>query len=84
MIEDKKNIIREYIKTELLFDNASNELTDEKPLLGDTIDSIGLQALVPFLETKFGISIPDLELIPDNFVNINTIAGLLDRLSRGE
>jgi len=53
-------------------------------LLGDVIDSMGLQMLVPFLETEFGISIPDLELIPENFYNINSITDLVDRLAKSE
>lgn len=82
MRDNKIHRIREYIQTELLFNKFDNVLTDEKPLLGDIIDSMGLQTLVPFLETEFGVTIPDLELIPENFYNLNSIADLLDRLSR--
>jgi len=82
--DSKKHRIHEYIKTEMLFNKSDNVLTDEKPLLGDIIDSMGLQMLVPFLETEFQISIPDLELIPENFYNINSIADMVDRLAKSE
>jgi len=68
----------------LLFNKEDNLLTYEKPLLGDVIDSMGLQMLVPFLDTEFCISIPDLELIPENFYNINSITDLVDRLAKSE
>ena len=81
MSDNKKQRIHEYIKTEMLFNKNDNLLTDEKPLLGDIIDSMGLQMLVPFLEAEFNISIPDLELIPENFYNINCMVDLIERLS---
>lgn len=84
MSDSKKQRILGYITTELLFNNDNNLLTYEKPLLGDIIDSMGLQMLVPFLETEFDISIPDLELIPENFYNINSITDLVDKLSKKE
>ena len=84
MRDNKIHRIREYIQTELLFNKFDNVITDENPLLGDIIDSMGLQTLVPFLETEFSVTIPDLELIPENFYNLNRIADLLDRLSRKE
>jgi len=82
--DSRKQRILGYITTELLFNKEDNLLTYEKPLLGDVIDSMGLQMLVPFLETEFGISIPDLELIPENFYNINSITDLVDRLAKSE
>lgn len=84
MSDSRKQRILGYITTELLFNKEDNLLTYEKPLLGDVIDSMGLQMLVPFLETEFGISIPDLELIPENFYNINSITDLVDRLAKSE
>ncbi len=81
MSDIKKQRIFDYIKTEILFNKSDNLLTYDKPLLGDIIDSMGLQMLVPFLETEFDISIPDLELVPENFININSIVDLVERLS---
>lgn len=81
MSESIKKRIREYITTEILFRDVKNLLTYEMPLLGSVIDSMGLQVLVPFLEIEFNISIPDIELIPENFSNINSIAEFVKRLS---
>ena len=81
MSEIIKQRIRKYITTELLFNDDGDILTYERPLLGDVIDSMGLQMLVPFLESEYNISIPDLELIPENFHNIDMIANMVTRLS---
>ena len=80
MSESIKKRIHEYIISEVLFSDDKNILTYEMPLLGSVIDSMGLQMLVPFLETEYNITIPDIELIPENFYNINSIAEFVARL----
>ena len=81
MSEGIKQNIHKYITTEILFgdDGTLNHL---KPLLGDVIDSMGIQMLVAFLENEYSIAIPDIELIPENFQNINCISGLVERLQK--
>jgi len=81
-MDNIKSTIQKYINNEILFNKGEDVLTDEKPLLGDIIDSMGLQMFVPFLEAEFGISVPDLELIPENFYNINSIVDLVERLTK--
>jgi len=81
MSESIKQNIHKYITTEILFSDDGNLLTNDKSLLGDVIDSMGIQMLVPFLENEYGISIPDIELVPENFDNINVIAAMVSRLS---
>jgi len=81
MSESIKKRIHEYITSEILFSDDKSIITYEMPLLGSVIDSMGLQMLVPFLEIEFNISIPDIELVPENFFNINRIAGFVKKLS---
>jgi acyl carrier protein len=81
MIEGIKQNIHKYITTEILFGDDGN-LNYYKPLLGDVIDSMGIQMLVAFLENEYNITIPDIELIPENFQNINCISGLVERLQK--
>ena len=80
MSESINKRIHEYITIEMLFSDENFLLTYEMSLLGSVIDSMGLQMLVPFLETEYNISIPDTELIPENFYNINSIAEFVARL----
>ena len=84
MSESIKKRIHEYITSEVLFSDDKYILTYEMPLLGSVIDSMGMQMLVPFLEIEFNISIPDIELVPENFSNINSIAGFVARLSESK
>ena len=81
MKEGIKQNIHKYITTEILFGDDGN-LNYLKPLLGDVIDSMGIQMLVAFLENEYDITIPDIELIPENFQNINCISGLVERLQK--
>ena len=81
MKEGIKQNIHKYITTEILFSDDGN-LDYLKPLLGDVIDSMGIQMLVAFLENEYDITIPDIELIPENFQNINCISGLVERLQK--
>ena len=84
MSESIKQNIHKYITTEILFSDDGNLLTNDKPLLGDVIDSMGIQMLVPYLENEYNISIPDLELIPENFNTINMISDLVEKIQKGK
>ena len=83
MSEGIKQNVHKFITTEILFGDDGNLLPYDKPLLGDVIDSMGIQMLVPFLENEYNISIPDLELVPENFNTINDISLLVSKLQGG-
>jgi acyl carrier protein len=83
MSEIVKQNIRKFITTEILFSDDGNLLSYDKPLLGDVVDSMGIQMLVPYLENEYSIAIPDLELVPENFNTINDISNLVMRLQGG-
>lgn len=72
--------IRKYIVDELGW--RGEELTDDFPLLENrVIDSLGLFRIVGFLETEYGVQVPDDQLVPDNFATLRTIAGLVEQPS---
>lgn len=55
-------------------------IRDETPLLqSGIIDSLGVLDLISYLETSFGVSVADDELVPENFADINRIASLVAR-----
>jgi acyl carrier protein len=57
-------------------------LTDDFPLLGNrVIDSLGLFRVVAFLETEYGVTIADQDLVPAKFATLETIARLVDQQS---
>ena len=54
------------------------ELQDDDSLInGQIIDSLGTIDLVEFLESTFGITLSDEELVADNFESIRSIAELV-------
>ena len=45
-------------------------VTPDQPLLGAIIDSVGIFALVEFIESTFQIRIPDAELTTENLATL--------------
>jgi acyl carrier protein len=73
-----EKIINEYVSQELVPDPALLPLADETPLLDSGIlDSLGLLRLVVFLEERFGITMDDADLLPENFATVNSICAYL-------
>jgi acyl carrier protein len=73
-----ETVINDYISQEFVRDEALLPLTDETPLLESGIlDSLSLLQLVVFLEERFGITVGDADLLPENFETVNTICAYL-------
>ena len=73
-----ETVINDYISRELVQDPALLPLADEAPLLESGIlDSLTLLRLVVFLEERFGITMGDADLLPENFASVNTICAYL-------
>lgn len=73
-----ETVINDYISRELVQDPALLPLTDETSLLDSGIlDSLSLLRLVVFLEGRFGITMGDADLLPQNFASVNTICTYL-------
>jgi acyl carrier protein len=52
---------------------------DEDLLAADLIDSLGITELVGFLESKFGVTVADEDLTPENFRSIDSIVAFVAR-----
>ena len=71
-------IINDYISRELVQDPALLPLSDDTSLLDSGIlDSLSLLQLVVFLEERFGITVGDTDLLPQNFASVQTICAYL-------
>ncbi len=78
-----KDIVREFISTEMLHDSRETPISDEDQLIeSGIIDSLGIMTLLVFLEEKFSLQISGDELIPENFGSITAISDLIDRQLR--
>jgi acyl carrier protein len=73
-----ETIINDYISRELVQDPALLPLRNETSLLESGIlDSLSLLRLIVFLEEQFGITMGDVDLLPENFDSVNTICAHL-------
>jgi acyl carrier protein len=73
-----ETVINDYISREFVRDPALLPLADETPLLDSGIlDSLSLLRLVVFLEERFGITMGDADLLPENFASVKTICAYL-------
>ena len=73
-----ETVINDYISRELVQDPALLPLADETSLLETGIlDSLTFLRLLIFLEERFGITMGDADLLPENFTSVNTICAYL-------
>ena len=72
--------VREYIIENFLFGDAEPLADDDMSLLDEgVIDSVGVMELVAFLESDFGISVGDEELVPDNLDSVANLVAFVGR-----
>ena len=73
-----ERVINDYISRELVQDPALLPLADDTSLLDSGIlDSLSLLRLVVFLEERFGVTMGDADLLPENFGSVNAICAFL-------
>jgi len=73
-----ETIINDFISREFVQDKAELPLSNDASLLdGGILDSLSLLRLVVFLEERFGITVGEADLIPQNFASVNTICAYL-------
>ncbi len=72
------NALEEFIKETFLFGQEIIFTADDSFLEMGIIDSTGVLELVMFLESNFGISVADEELVPENLDSINNIVRFVD------
>jgi acyl carrier protein len=76
-ITDYEKALAEFVRDELLH-GRKVVLTNEADLLGaGIVDSLGLLRLVAFMEDRFGVRVPDEDVVFENFQSINAMASYL-------
>jgi acyl carrier protein len=77
---DVENEIRNFILENFLFGNREKLPADGDSFLQKgLIDSTGILEVISFIEEKFGISVKDDELVPENLDSIRCIADFVGR-----
>jgi acyl carrier protein len=79
MVETCASDIRQFIVSNFLFGQPAT-FTDEQSFLeSGVIDSTGLLELVSFVEERYGISVADKELMPENLDSVKNISEFVAR-----
>ena len=71
-------VINDYISRELVQDASLLPLGNATSLLETgVLDSLGLLRLVVFLQERFGITVDDVDLVPEHFDSVDSICAYL-------
>ncbi|HEY2117546.1 MAG TPA: acyl carrier protein [Candidatus Acidoferrum sp.] len=73
-----ESVVRAFIIEHFLSGRA-DALTSEGSLLGKAIDSTGLIEFVMFLQERFGITVEDDEVVPENFESVKSVTTYVER-----
>ena len=79
MMSTRRRKIMEYVGTELLVDPELGLGEHEEFLMSGRIDSMGVMRLVSFISEEFSITIPNEDLVADNFGSVEAIDAYLSR-----
>ncbi|MCI0399377.1 MAG: acyl carrier protein [Chloroflexi bacterium] len=70
--------LERFIVDELLIGNRQMKIAPETSLIDSgIIDSLSLIRLILFIEERFGLSIEDHEVVPDNFDSLQSLKALI-------
>ena len=70
---------------ESLLDGDGADLDDHTPLLElGIIDSLAMVSLLRFIEKKLGVSVPEDEVSPRNFMSIQTLESMILRVHEAQ
>jgi acyl carrier protein len=71
--------LREFITTNYYLPNDMKLEDIDSFLARGILDSTGVLELVTFVESKFGVSVTDDELVPANFDSFGALASFVER-----
>ena len=71
--------LQKFMLTNVAADLGKDSLDPDEDLLAQgIIDSLGVMALVTFIEDTFGIQVTDGDIVPDNFQTLNVMAKFVE------
>ena len=82
MVVSVETAVRSFLKDQLGKD-VTRVGPDDSLLEAGVVDSMGVMQLVTYLETNFGITVPDDDLMPENFDSIAAIVAFVNRRKAG-
>jgi acyl carrier protein len=76
---DRKTALIEFIKNEVMRNKNAKLDENEDLLSAGILDSLAILQLVAFIEDRFGIKIPDEDVVFENFQSINALVNYLEQ-----
>ena len=78
-----KKKLRAFIFEELIFVVEPEQFSDDDDLLEAGLDSMGIMRLIMFIEDSYGVTLPDIEIEPDNVQSFNALEQWILRHKNG-
>ena len=78
-----QEIVKGYIVDDVLFGDDGRVTEDVSFQKSGILDSTGFLGLITFVEEKFGISVADDEVVPENFDSLKKISAYVERKMNG-
>ena len=76
---DREAALMEFVGEELLRGRKGDLSPDEDLLSTGIIDSLGILRLVSFIEERFGIQVPDEDVVYENFSSVKALVDYLQQ-----
>lgn len=80
-MDQVSSVVAAFITSRLMHDSGLQLEPDRRLLEEGIVDSLGLQQLVSFLETEFGVVVDDEHLLPENFETLTAVTALVTKLA---
>ncbi|MET4700640.1 acyl carrier protein [Constrictibacter sp. MBR-5] len=85
MTEPLETEIRAFVVENFLFGQDDETLTAQSSLVeSGIIDSMGVAEIVAHIESRYGVTVGDDELVPDNLDSIERIAAFVARKKQSQ
>ena len=85
MTEPLETEIRAFVVENFLFGQDDETLTAQSSLVeSGIIDSMGVAEIVAHIESRYGVTVGDDELVPDNLDSIGRIAAFVARKKQSQ
>ena len=67
--------LEKFVVNELAVEHDKKSIApDEDLLMQGIIDSMGVLKLSSFIEEKFGVKVTDIDMVPENFQNLESLS----------
>jgi acyl carrier protein len=71
--------LEKFILAELTIDQDKKSIARDEDLISQGfIDSLGILKLAAFIDEKFGVQVTDLDMVPENFQNLENLTAFIN------